>query len=402
MKVSFLSILPFFNLRKNSYRTAALIAIAGFLAFSIFLGQALIKGLNEGLSNLSQRLGADIIVIPYAESTKHSLEGILLQGKPGYFYMNRIKADEVALLDGIEKVTTQFYLATLTAGCCSASVQIIGFDPKTDFVIKPWLKESLISDLNDNEVIVGDSLFAQKGDTLRFYSKEVKVAGRLAKTGTELDSAVYANQSTVSKLMEASVKLGRNRYVVNPDSVISSIFIKVKDGFDPETVAGLINTKVKKVKAVKTKEMISNLSYSIESISQAVGFLSVLVWLLSFILLFITFSMVINERRREFAVLRVTGARGTDIARIILSESVIVSLCGAVLGSLASCVVISSFATLIEKMIEGPFMELGFTSFLKYFFETLMICLACGLLTSTWSVVRILKTSPSEVLRDIQ
>ena len=117
-----LSQLPIQNIIHKPGRSIALVLISTLLAFVIFGGSTLVSSLNRGLDSLSARLGADLIVIPNEARSKVSIESILLQGKPGYFYMDKSKLDLIASFPGIKEITSQVYLSTLTSSCCSLSV----------------------------------------------------------------------------------------------------------------------------------------------------------------------------------------------------------------------------------------------------------------------------------------
>ena len=125
------------NLSRRPVRTAALILLAAFLSFSVFAGSMIVLSLQNGLESYESRLGADIVVVPYEARSHGTLESILLQGIPGYFYMDETYLDQVRAISGVESASPQFYLASASAGCCSVAVQIIGFDPDTDFSIQP-------------------------------------------------------------------------------------------------------------------------------------------------------------------------------------------------------------------------------------------------------------------------
>jgi len=92
--------------------------------------------LQNGLTSYEARLGADIIIVPNQARSHGSIESILLQGIPGYFYMDDSILEKARNTEGVEIATPQFYLASASAGCCSVSVQVIGFDPETDFIVQ--------------------------------------------------------------------------------------------------------------------------------------------------------------------------------------------------------------------------------------------------------------------------
>ena len=130
------------NVRRRPVRTAVLLVLTALLSLAVCGGTLLVSGLQKGLGSLEARLGADIMVVPYEARTKSNLESIVLQGNPGYFYMDNSRYEKIRGLDGIGQISAQFYLASASSGCCSIPVQIIGFDPETDFTVLPWLQRS--------------------------------------------------------------------------------------------------------------------------------------------------------------------------------------------------------------------------------------------------------------------
>ena len=121
------------NLAGRPARTAVLTVLAALLSLTVFGGTLIVTALRTGLHALEDRLGADIMVVPYEATTKTNLEQIVLQGATGYFYMDNARAEKVLSREGIGQVSPQFFLASASTSCCSISVQIIGFDPETDF-----------------------------------------------------------------------------------------------------------------------------------------------------------------------------------------------------------------------------------------------------------------------------
>ncbi|MBR1739472.1 MAG: FtsX-like permease family protein [Ruminococcus sp.] len=349
--------IPFKNLTGKPLRTFGLVFLTALLSFTILAGTILITSLEKGLDSLKARLGADIMVVPYEAATKSDLENIVIQGNTGYFYMDRSIADKVASREGIGEISEQFYLASTSSSCCSVPVEIIGFDPETDFTITPWIKKSYSSDLKEGEVVVGNDLNSFVGDTLYFYGVECTVAAKLDKTGTSYDTAVFTNKDTIKSLIRSSVDLKMNTFDnVDPDRTVSCLLINAADGYSPEEVKNDINIHVKKVKAVQTKEMISGISESLSGISGVIGILVTAVWALGLVILLISFTMSVNERKKEFAVLRIMGASRGRLAGIVLSEALLTCIPGGLVGTGIALSVILPFNALIEKTLALPFL----------------------------------------------
>ncbi|MBR1533271.1 MAG: ABC transporter permease, partial [Ruminococcus sp.] len=249
--------LPFINLIRRPARSIALLCLAAFLAISAFGGSLAVMSLRNGVDQLEARLGADIIVVPYEAATKGAYESVILQGNPGAFYMNNSVLSEIEdEIEGVKKLSAQYFLVSAKAGCCSVKVQIIGFDPKTDFSVTPWIERSYGKELSDGDVIVGALVEVSTGDDIKLFDRKVNVVGQLERTGTELDTAIYCNVNTIKDLMQAAkVKQLVDYNGADPDKVISSVLIKVKDDYDIDDVTGDINLHIRGVKAIRTKSM---------------------------------------------------------------------------------------------------------------------------------------------------
>ena len=389
------------NLKRKPGRTAALVLLAAFLSFSVFGGSLVVLSLQNGLRSYEARMGADIVVVPYEARTKGTFDSILLQGIPGYFYMDGATLDKVRQIDGVEIATPQFFLASASAGCCSVAVQIIGFDPETDFSIQPWIRESYGGELGDGDVIVGSGISIPRSGTLTFYDTDCRVVAQLDRTGTGLDSAVYANMNTIKTMMERAQALGFHYFDdVNADRAISSVMIKVADGYDIEAVTGDINIHVRHIQASQARSMISSIAGGLGSVSRVIGILTVMIWLLALAILMVAFVMIANERTKEFAVLRVAGASQKMISRLLRTESAIISLIGALAGALAACLVVFPFSGLIRTRLELPYLLPGVGMILALFLGSVALSVLAGWATSAVSARRVSKNETGLILRE--
>ncbi|MBQ3301452.1 MAG: hypothetical protein IJH04_04840, partial [Eggerthellaceae bacterium] len=150
--------LPFANLRHNMGRTVGLVVLVALLAFVACGGALVLSSLQNGLSSLEARLGADVMVAPDTAKSKNDLQSVLVDGIPGNFYMNKDYVEKIVAREGVDRVSFQYYLATLKAGCCSMPLQIIGFDPETDFTVQPWIARSYGSELGLLDIVTGSKV----------------------------------------------------------------------------------------------------------------------------------------------------------------------------------------------------------------------------------------------------
>ena len=393
--------LPLKNIISYKKRTIGLILILVILTMSLFGGSIFIRSLNNGLDSLNERLGADIIVLPKDAESEVDLQNLLLQGTPGYFYMDKSILNDLESIEGVDRISAQYFLVSANADCCSVKVQIIGFDEETDFTIKPWLHESYQGVLKDNEIIVGSMLSTQVGHTLKLYGKEFLVVGKLEKTGTGLDTAVYTTGDTVKALIEAAEDKGISILSKqSPDDVISSVYIDVKDGYDIDTIVSDINLNNSEVKAVRARTMMTSTSDRLDIISSAISFFVKIIWAFAAIILIAAFYIITGERKKEFAALRVIGVSRKKLGVLVMSEAIIIGMIGSVFGIIITGAFMYSFGVLIGTRLDLPYLLPGVVTTTYYILVTFISVVLLGTISGLISAYRAVSVDTARILRE--
>ena len=388
------------NLLRKPGRTVTLALLTAFLALAVFGGSVVVLSLRSGLNSLEARLGADIILVPSEAQSKVSFQNIFLQGTTGAFYMDAAVLDKALEVEGVEKAAPQTFLASLKADCCSIKIQVIGIDPEKDFTVQPWIARSLTRELGDMDVAVGCKVEAGMGEIIRIYEQRCKVVARLEATGTGLDTAVYCNMNTMNALLAAAEEKGVSHKIESGDAVISAVYVKVKDGCDIDAVNNRLNGHIRKVAAVRTRSMITGVSDSLAGVSRTVTLLIAAVWALAFIILLLAFALIIRERAREFAVLRLVGASRGMLARMVLLESSLCGLLGGLIGVGLAALLLFPFAQLIESALKLPYLMPDAGKALLLAAGTILLSVAVAALSSVIAAYRLSRIDPGTALRE--
>ena len=392
--------IPFLNLVRKPGRTIFLVFLTALLSLSVFGGALVESSLRQGLAGLESRLGADIILVPSSAQSKVSFENMLLQGTSGAFYMKKENLDRVWEVEGVEKAAAQTFLASLKADCCSVKIQIIGFDPDTDFFVQPWIEESYGNTLQKYDVVVGSKVGTQVGQTLRIYDVPCPVKSRLAATGTGLDTAVYCGMDTMKELLQAAEDKGVSHKITSEDDdLISAVYIKVKEGYDIGKVNSAVQGHTRKASAIRTRSMITDVSGSLSGIAVTIRVLVAIVWGLSLVILLLTFAMMEGERKKEYALLRLMGTSRRRLARVAFLESLWISLAGGMLGTALAAVLVLPFTTLIETFLGLPYLTPSFPRILGLCLLAIFLSVAVGSLASSFTVRRLSRIDPGATLR---
>ena len=395
-----LNSLSYKNCIRRPVRTLILAIISTTLCFSLLLGILVNLGLGNGLNSLETRLGADIMIIPDEAVAKEDFNNIILQGSPGYFYMPQEVAQKISGFEEVSDITDQLYLATLGSSCCSVKVQLIGYDNETDFVIKPWIYEGEDKKLGYMEVLVGNQINAFPGEKLTFYGVEVLVAGRLDKTGTYMDSSIYADNATIKELIATAERNKTFRFDnVDPEKVASCILLNVNEGYSVEDVIAKVNNEIEGVEAIKTQSIIAGIAQQLITIASLTKTMVVVIWLLILIIMFMAFSMITNERKKEFAVLRIMGVSRSKLFFIVLNENIMISFIGSFVGAILAICLSYMSSKVIEDSLGFPFLLPNFLMVLAIAFATFLASIITASLSAGIRAYKVSKTDPAIILR---
>lgn len=349
--------LPGRNLRAHPARTGALVVIAVLMAMATFGGAILVDGIRHGLDTVQERFGADILVTPSDADNEFNAQSVLVSAQPGYFYMDVHKNDEVGAVEGVKEHSAQVFLASARSSCCSGRYQVVAFDPDTDFAIQPWIADTSGNvTLGAMDVIVGANVTIPVGGGFRIYGRDLHIVGQFDPTGSTLDNAVYGNAQTGRALIQASVDKGLNKYMdVDPAKVISSVLVTVEDGEDVERVAQRIRENVDGVSVATAKNMVRGIAQTLDDTSVSVGVFMVLVWVIGAGMTLLVFAALINERAREFALLKTLGVNRGRVVQLIVSEAVIVNLMGGLIGIVLAGGILAAFRLLVSSVLGVSF-----------------------------------------------
>jgi len=318
------------NIKRKPLRTGILMFAIALLASALVFSLSFVQRVNGSIKKSSERLGADVLVVP--TNARGAAEEILLENRIKTFYMKRSILDRVRKLPGVEAATEQVYLVTVAGICCSVpESMVIAFNQDTDFIIKPWLKEKLNRRLGKGEAVAGaESAFNIKLGLVEMdsmlFGNVFRLVGAMERTGTGLDTAVLIGMDSLPAIV-ASGKMKN----LHPDD-ISVIFVKVKPGIDPARVAAAVEDNIIEADAMARKDIGKNIIATLKDMSRIFTMTIVLASVMAFFLVWAIFTAIANERAKEVGIMRALGAKERHIFRIFLVEVLVIGIAGSVIG----------------------------------------------------------------------
>ena len=330
------------NIKRKPLRTGILLFAIALLASALVFSLSFVQRVNGSIKKSSERLGADVLVVP--TNARGAAEEILLENSIKTFYMKRSILDRVRALPGVDKATEQVYLVTVAGVCCSVpESMVIAFNQDTDFIIKPWLQEKLNRRLGKGEAVAGfESAFNIRLGLVEMdsmlFGNVFRLVGSLEKSGTGLDRAVLIGMEN----MLAIVASGKVKNL-QPDD-ISVIFVKVKPGVDPDKVAWAVEDNIIEADAMARKDIGKNIITTLKDMARIFTVTIALAAVMAFFLVWAIFTAIANERSKEVGIMRALGAKERHIFRIFLIEVLVIGIAGSLLGIAAGTGLSALFA----------------------------------------------------------
>ncbi len=387
------------NIRARPFRNAILVAAVAAVAGMQVSGALLERASRRSLELGIRRLGADLVAVPFGAD--EALTRSYLTGDAATFYMDRSVREKIAGFPFVAQTSSQLFLKSLSnAGCCSLwNIYLVGFEPESDFAIRPWLADHPERPLGTDEALVGAAIGVEPGGALKFFGHDFRVAGTLSKTGMGLDSAVFIPLETAYLMAKESASKAQKALEISPDR-ISAVLIKLKPegkgglpaykaAFELEKALPEISMVQPDDLAVKTR---NNLSAALAGLRSA-GYV---IWPVTAALIALVFALAANERKRELGIMRSVGASRGFVFRMIIMEALIITAMGAVLGLLVSIGIILGFSGLIAARLSIPFLAPPVSELFLLAAAALILAMLTGAVAAFFPAFKAARMAPAE------
>jgi putative ABC transport system permease protein len=376
--------------RGRTILTVLGVAIAIAVLFSLL---SLNSGYEKELNKEVNSLGVHILAVP--KGCPYEAASLVIHGGVIPKYLTASDLKNVSSIDGVELATPmlmhQFIKRDNKTG--KDEPHII-FGIKIDDVreLKPWWKVQgrYFADNETDVMVVGRGLADKEnltvGSTIASGPfKGFAIIGILERTGDQDDQFHFVPLSEVQR-------------VFNKEGKVTTIAVKVKDVSKISKVSEEME-KIPDIQVVTMTQImgtIMNLAGSARSLLLTVIAIALIISAFGIIN---TLLMSVNERTREFGMMKAIGASGRDIGKMVLAETIFVTLVGGIIGTVAAVV----GASLIESFVKGmlPYSPRG--SFISLSPELIVFALAfsvaLGLICGLYPAFKSSRLTPMEAIR---
>jgi putative ABC transport system permease protein len=387
------------NLKAKPVRTACLVVVVVILAFGLYGGSIVALNLRNGLNAMTGHFGADLMVVPQGAGEK--AQSTILRGKTGYYYFDAGIVGAIECIEGVACASPQFFLTSLAAACCDAEVQLIAYDPKTDFVVQPWIAEKHSETVEDGQVVVGSRITLRPNRTIKLFDCEYPVAAQLSSSASGFDTSIFMTMKTMRQLIDTA-HADEYSFLADSygDNVISTVLIKAAPSESPSAIEADLRREIEGVDVLVSQGIFSPITEAISFLESYIRAFSVILWLLAIIVLTAVFSGSIHERKKEFALLRILGATRKKLIAIVLCESAVATFTGSIAGIAIASIAVFSFSTFIGERLALPYLDIPPLSIALLTTAILAISVLVGPLASLYSALKISRAETYFTMRE--
>ncbi|NOZ58348.1 MAG: ABC transporter permease [Euryarchaeota archaeon] len=383
------------NLRMRKFRTLGVVLAIAIASAALFSSIMLMKSMSSSIELGMAQLGADIMVVPGDAEPEGA---ILLGGAPEWGYFSLRYAEAISSLEDVAGVAPLAFVET-TEGCCFRSgVYIVGFDREKDFLIKPWV-EKQVGELRAFDAVAGAGYDWLPGSEVRLYGVSFTIVAKIPATGVaSFDRGVFIPLDRLYWLSKRSREAGIAGMPLEQGEV-SALMVRLEPDANPVSVARAIEFQFPELRAVVAKKALSNVKRQMQVMLQSLLALSALTWLTAVILVSVILSMSVNERRREFGILRALGATKRFIFGQVVVEAYLLATLGSVLGMLAGYTFLALFQDVIEGYLRMPYLLPNELYVALISIATIDVALILATIASVYPAYRSAELEPYDAIR---
>ena len=368
------------NLGRRKARSLLLIAAVALGSGVVFTGAVLMQSIDRSMAVGFTRLGADMMVVP--EGALTNITASLLVVEPTELVLD---ADALARarITSLGRIAAQKVVRVEHSGIGShhESADLVGFEPAQDFTVQPWLAEKLNRPMQQGDVILGAARDGVLGSQLLIFGKPHVVYGRLGRTGVGThERGVFMSFATLAALGEAIGGHGGKPAVLAPGKV-TGFLAELAPGASALQARFAILSNVKGVKVVAGDATLSGIRQGLAALLDGIVALMALMFASTALMVSVQFSAIVTERRAELGLLKAIGARRGQVLGVMVTEAVLATGIGGILGVVLGVLVMRLFERSLVFYLENvgvPFLWVDLPRTIAFAVGVVVLATAIG------------------------
>ena len=331
-----------------------------------------------------------------------------------YINGSDVLSDEIRGLDHVNGVSNRIVIQSMVSSAeTAAGVKIMGVIPdeekKVTNLSTKIIDGAYFEGIKRNPVVIGKKL-AEK--------LNVKVRSKIVITAQDLDNNIMSGAFRVAGIYYTNNNMYDESHIfvkysdiqkltLFPEGSCHEIAISLDDNEFLIPVQDQVKSKAEGLEVLNWQELSPEMSYMTESMDLYMYIFIIIILLALLFGIINTMLMVVMERTKEIGMLMAIGMRKGRIFRMIVVESILLSLVGGILGIIAGAAVATfrSNHPIDLSMWAAGYEALGYDAFVYLDLQpdllinvTIMVIIT-GVVAALYPAYKALRNDPADALR---
>lgn len=358
-----------FHQKGKSVMSICGVILSVFLIFTIY---GVYNGMNSVMDSLIFGTNADLWITQ--EGTSGSLHS------PSIISMQI--ENQLGAIEGVEELSPIIRTAIIYSSDGGDILLLLNGINISGSLGKPWNVVEGVSTLKPNEVII-DKVFSKKvglsiGDNITLKSNEFRIVGFSDKTNIMIGYIVFI-----------SFKDARNFL---PSNFTNGFLIKVEESASISVVKTNIQETIDQIEVKDSFEIAE--AYKDEvlgSFIPIIFILSAIALFVGILIIALLIYMITLEKSKEYGIIKAIGATNFFLYRVVLSQSIIISVIGYILGVVISYPLIDLIEYFVPEFLVVISVDMVIWGFPLF--------LSTGIIASVIPVKKIISIDPAMVFK---
>lgn len=312
------------NLRRRKGKAALIVfgLVLGIGTVVTVLGFS--EALTADINHKLEQYGANILIVPRTESLTLNYGGLAMGGVS--FAMQELREEDLLRVQEIKNARNIAALGPMLLGAVRLGERealLAGVDFASYRTLKPWWQVSGALPGPDGLLLGSEAarvLGLGPGQTVALQGRPLTVSGVLEPTGSQDDQLVFTPLATAQALLG---KPGRVSLVE-----VAALCLGCPI---PEMVAQLA-AALPGAKVMAIQQVVEGRVTALAHFRKFSLGIAAIVILIGSLVVLVTMSGSVRERKAEIGIFRAVGFRRSHVARVILMEAALTSAAAGILG----------------------------------------------------------------------
>ncbi|MDW7739000.1 MAG: FtsX-like permease family protein [Bacillota bacterium] len=409
---------------RNIYRRKSKVM---FMLLGLIIGSATVVSVYSIVtameSDIKQQLtdmGANIVITADRGELTFQYGGITIPEL--VFDAASLTEEDLASIKSIQDNQSILTIAPRLVGTASvgeSKIVIAGTNLSAELIVKPWLQfddnhegtteengdlpenedmtmdfqrlnlERLASveDLENNQLVLGSNIARQLeltlSDILEIEGNSYEVIAVLVESGSSEDNQIFMNLSEAQRILQKPGEL--TLIEISSDTEL----------VDEEILIGQLQTVLPHASVTGVRQAVMGRNELLASISRFGILTGIIVFITGLLVVVMTLSAAVRERTREIGIFRAIGFRSKHIFKIIITEGILISIIGGIIGYHLGLFT----ANLAGPLIAGTVLDTTWQ--ILIFLPAVIFTALAGAIASLYPAYAAANLDPSEALRFI-